>query len=101
MERRGLGPGNLPLGNEHGQGRAESPGLYSASPRLPKERREMRHEEEKQVDERKVQDSEEKIAYDPTRLGGEMESEELEGPAAMSATSYPGQEVSFLLLLLG
>jgi hypothetical protein len=54
--------------------RGHSPDLYNASPRLPKPDKAQ----------------EEKIYYNPDRLGPEPDEEH--EPAAMSATSYPGQE---------
>jgi len=78
--------------------RRKSPDLYNASPQLPKTANDLSlgqgnggmDEMEKA---RKVAIAqEEKIFYDKDRLGTGEDVDEEVGPAAMSATSYPGQE---------
>jgi len=83
--------------------RGPSPDLYNASPRLPPapaintSNNASAHSQNGGIDlkeNKKLQElasaREEKIYYDRDRLG--FEEEEDTGPAAMSATSYPGQE---------
>jgi hypothetical protein len=84
--------------------RGLSPDLYNASPRLPKATGPSGYENgqsvggienqgfQRQQQRRVTNPQEEKIFYDKDRLGADEEEDEEPGPAAMSATSYPGQE---------
>ena len=77
--------------------RGPSPDLYTASPKVPPpQQKEVDNQFQRQGHpqvqrRRETNPQEEKIVYDADRLGAPEEDEE-PGPAAMSATSYPGQE---------